>query len=118
MAMITNAAEDVIKMLIAEAMDERLKRENEMLQLRTMALPDNWGRLKYVAAPTTDKTLSIPEILQFMELHARTMVKNVAEENREYNRGFHDAFRLIYEFVKKRVNEDENKNQAPNDNCC
>lgn len=115
MAMVTNADE---KMLIAETMYARLKRENEMPQLRTMVFPDSWGRLRCVITPTTGKPLSIPEILQFMELHARTIAKDVTEENREYNRGFHDAFKLIYEFIKNRVNEDENKNQVPNDNCC
>lgn len=85
--------------------------------LKVMGL-NNGRELKYYLAPESEGKISVPEILEFMQIQAEHMVHDTAAYSRDYTVGYRDAIEAIYLFIKKRFEEDSKKKDEIDANCC
>lgn len=77
---------------------------------------NNGRELKYYLAPPAGDKITVPEILEFMQMQVDAMRKN--NYPNDYNMGYRDAIEAIYLYIKKRVEEDSNKKDEVDANCC
>ncbi len=79
---------------------------------------NNGRELKYYIAPKSEGKITVPEILEFMQIQAEHMVHDSAAYPRDYTVGYRDAIEAIYLFIKKRFEEDSKKKDEIDANCC
>lgn len=77
----------------------------------------NGREMKYYIAPESEGKITIPEILEFMQIQANRMVHDTAYSH-DYTVGYRDAIEAIYLFIRKRVEEDFKKKDEIDPNCC
>lgn len=78
---------------------------------------NNGRELKYYIAPESEGRITVPEILEFMQIQAENMVHDTAYSP-DYTVGYRDAIEAIYLFIKKRFEEDSKKKDEIDANCC
>ena len=79
---------------------------------------NNGRELKYYIAPESKGKITVPEILEFMQIQAEHMAYDTAAYSRDYTVGYRDAIEAIYLFIKKRFEEDSKKKDEIDANCC
>ena len=79
---------------------------------------NNGRELKYYIAPESKGKITVPEILEFMQIQAEHVVPDTAAYSRDYTVGYRDAIEAIYLFIKKRVEDDSKKKDEIDANCC
>ena len=77
---------------------------------------NNGRELKYYLAPQAEGKITVPEILEFMQMQVDAMQTNTYPH--DYNVGYRDAIEAIYLYIKKRIDEDSKKKEEVNANCC
>lgn len=85
-------------------------------QLNVIGL-NNGRELKYYIAPESEGKITVPEILEFMQIQADHMEYDITYP-RDYTVGYRDAIEAIYLFIKKRLEEDSKKKDEIDANCC
>lgn len=97
---------------------EQVKRDSlkNVHALKVIGL-NNGRELKYYIAPESEGKITVPEILDFMQIQAEHMTHDTIYP-RDYTVGYRDAIEAIYLFIKKRSEEDSKKEDEINANCC
>lgn len=114
MAYIDTPLNPIVERLVRQSVNNAI---DPLVQtMRTIGL-NNGRELKYYLAPSATEKITVPEILEFMQMQVEHMMVNETYP-RDYNVGYRDAIEAIYLYVKKRVEEDSLKKEEVNANCC
>ena len=97
-----------------QVVDNSVKNLFHILKLMRL---NNGRELKYYIAPESKGKITVPEILEFMQIQAEHMAHDTTYP-RDYTVGYRDAIEAIYLFIKKRFDEDSKKKDEIDANCC
>lgn len=115
MAYIDTPLNPIVERLVRQSVNNAI---DPLVQtMRAIGL-NNGRELKYYLAPKAEGKITVPEILEFMQMQVDSMRTTSTSWPHDYCVGYRDAIEAIYLYIKKRIDEDSKKKEEVNANCC